>query len=107
MHTVFSGDGEMDVSPAAAAPAPTPAPVVPQEVALHNATCDLCDSRIRGDRYVSRGLIAAAAVAKPCYRNVWNVQILTHAARVSVSRQSSIPGMALPRLQKLKTILYV
>ncbi|KAK0208907.1 hypothetical protein DFS33DRAFT_1306348 [Desarmillaria ectypa] len=38
----------------AAPPAPAPAPQVPTPAvtpAVHGATCDLCDSRIRGDRY--------------------------------------------------------
>ncbi|KAJ7631253.1 hypothetical protein FB45DRAFT_917981 [Roridomyces roridus] len=50
VHTVYSGDGERE----------TPVPVrqtsvAPQQVeqpAVHYATCNLCDSRIRGDRYV-------------------------------------------------------
>jgi next-to-BRCA1 protein 1 len=59
VHTVFSGNGEMDASSSAArsstnaerntqhTPAPTLVPVT------HNAFCDLCDSKIIGERYVS------------------------------------------------------
>ncbi len=57
VHTVFSGDGEREP--------PRPAPAVPPRVnlprvrsrdvepAVHNAICNMCDSRIRGDRFVS------------------------------------------------------
>jgi len=58
VHTVFSGDGEMDSTwtrgrmndnavPRAVSD-PTPTPVAP---VTHNATCDLCSSKIRGTRY--------------------------------------------------------
>ncbi|TBU25294.1 hypothetical protein BD311DRAFT_700421 [Dichomitus squalens] len=52
VHTVFSGDGEREP--------PRPAPVTPRvniprsedvEPVVHNAMCDMCDSRIRGDRF--------------------------------------------------------
>lgn len=55
VHTVFSGDRQA----ASAVPEPnrphalrsaTPEEATP---AIHHATCDLCDSRIQGDRYVS------------------------------------------------------
>ncbi|KAF9486564.1 hypothetical protein BDN70DRAFT_870152 [Pholiota conissans] len=59
VHTVLSGDGERDSrrrparnqaprSPAAAAAAAAP---VPQGPVAHAASCDLCESRIVGDRY--------------------------------------------------------
>lgn len=55
IHTVFSGDGERESAPSArappAAPLEVPPPVV-EEVPVHAANCDLCDSRIHGDRYV-------------------------------------------------------
>ncbi|KAJ7897138.1 hypothetical protein B0H14DRAFT_392785 [Mycena olivaceomarginata] len=55
VHTVYSGDGERDaqLNTSARAPAPVPAPAPQAEVqpAVHYATCNLCDSRIRGDRY--------------------------------------------------------
>ncbi|KAG5219879.1 zz type zinc finger domain-containing protein [Salix suchowensis] len=56
VHTMFSGEGERE-SPsaraplAAAAPAVVP-PLVVEEVPVHAANCDMCDSRIHGDRYV-------------------------------------------------------
>ncbi|KAJ3731958.1 hypothetical protein DFJ43DRAFT_998241 [Lentinula guzmanii] len=50
VHNVFSGSGEREAAPqpprrANEAPAQSNQPVV------HSATCDLCESRIRGDRY--------------------------------------------------------
>ncbi|OJT04449.1 Protein NBR1 -like protein [Trametes pubescens] len=52
VHTVFSGDDERDAVPQ---PAPREeAPRVRQrdiEPVVHNAMCNLCDSRIRGDRF--------------------------------------------------------
>ncbi|KAJ4002254.1 hypothetical protein F5050DRAFT_1558953 [Lentinula boryana] len=50
VHNVFSGSGEREAAPqpprrANEAPAQSNQPVV------HTATCDLCESRIRGDRY--------------------------------------------------------
>lgn len=54
VHTVFSGDDARD-----AAPQPAPREQVPRarqrdiEPVVHNAMCNLCDSRIRGDRFVS------------------------------------------------------
>lgn len=56
VHTVFSGDGECEpvrptqprFNPLAPAPRPRDA-----EPVVHNAMCNLCDSRIRGDRFVS------------------------------------------------------
>ncbi|KAJ7293065.1 hypothetical protein C8J57DRAFT_1490530 [Mycena rebaudengoi] len=46
VHTVYDGDRDVPAPPAPPAP-------VPQEAApeVHYATCNLCDSRIRGDRY--------------------------------------------------------
>lgn len=57
VHTVFSGEGERESTPstrappAAAAPTVVSPPVV-EAVPIHAANCDMCDSRIRGDRYV-------------------------------------------------------
>ncbi|KAI0800737.1 hypothetical protein C8Q74DRAFT_1238467 [Fomes fomentarius] len=54
VHTVFSGDGEREpMRPTQArfnppTPAPRPRDVEP---VVHNAMCNLCDSRIRGDRF--------------------------------------------------------
>nr|GAT57477.1 predicted protein [Mycena chlorophos] len=53
VHNVYSGSGERDVPSAnntRAAPT-SPSPVVGQQAVVHYATCNLCDSRIRGDRY--------------------------------------------------------
>ncbi|KAF8899092.1 hypothetical protein BD779DRAFT_1486970 [Infundibulicybe gibba] len=55
VHTVFSGDREIE-SPSTQ---PVQSPALPQpprsnpppEPAVHHAACDLCDSRIAGDRY--------------------------------------------------------
>lgn len=52
VHTVFSGSGERSANSTPERTEPPSAPVPPSEPAIHNATCDLCDSRIRGDRYV-------------------------------------------------------
>ncbi|KAJ7170143.1 hypothetical protein C8R46DRAFT_896701 [Mycena filopes] len=56
VHTVYSGDGERDVldqfNSGSRAPASAPAAQQAEEQpAVHYATCNLCDSRIRGDRY--------------------------------------------------------
>lgn len=56
VHTVFSGNGER-VAPTSGTRQPsneTPAtqPAAAQRPAAHLATCDLCDSRIIGERYV-------------------------------------------------------
>ena len=56
VHTVFSGDGEREGQGTPNARAPAPEAVVPPAThgsEIHFANCDLCDSRIRGDRYVS------------------------------------------------------
>lgn len=60
VHTVFSGDGERDPSPPSPpAPASSYRDTPPRsrarnvESVVHNAMCNLCDSRIRGDRFVS------------------------------------------------------
>ncbi|KAF9270698.1 hypothetical protein L218DRAFT_983139 [Marasmius fiardii PR-910] len=61
VHTVYSGNGEREVPrnrstlsppPPASPPLPSP-PVVsgPSREVIHCATCNLCDSRIRGSRY--------------------------------------------------------
>lgn len=47
VHTVFSGNGERE-----AAREPSRRTSAPAAAAVHDATCDLCDSRILGDRYV-------------------------------------------------------
>lgn len=52
VHTVFNGDGPRDIPTSDNARAPVP--VQSEQPAVHHATCDLCDSRIIGDRYVSR-----------------------------------------------------
>ncbi|KAJ7109944.1 hypothetical protein C8R44DRAFT_883963 [Mycena epipterygia] len=50
VHTVYSGDGERDAPSTTRAPAVAP-PQAQEEPVVHFATCNLCDSRIRGDRY--------------------------------------------------------
>ncbi|KAF7307203.1 hypothetical protein MIND_00513900 [Mycena indigotica] len=50
VHNVYSGVGELDATPSTNARAmPQAEPHV--EPVVHYATCNLCDSRIRGDRY--------------------------------------------------------
>lgn len=64
VHNIYSGDGERNtgssthrsstyVHDSASRPrSPLPSRARPHaESVVHNATCDLCDSRIRGDRY--------------------------------------------------------
>ncbi|KAJ7651681.1 hypothetical protein DFH06DRAFT_1207790 [Mycena polygramma] len=56
VHTVYSGDGERDASPTTSTRAPAPSQAEAEaeaeaQPAVHYATCNLCDSRIRGDRY--------------------------------------------------------
>ncbi|KAJ7161311.1 hypothetical protein C8R43DRAFT_881257 [Mycena crocata] len=52
VHTVYSGDGERDApSNSSAARTPVPTPQAEEQPVVHYATCNLCDSRIRGDRY--------------------------------------------------------
>lgn len=53
VHTVFSGDGDKPL-PSQAPPAVRPfADSSGSSEVVHQANCDLCDSRIRGKRYVS------------------------------------------------------
>ncbi|KAI1793192.1 hypothetical protein LXA43DRAFT_886348 [Ganoderma leucocontextum] len=55
VHTVFSGDGERE--PPRPAPAVSPRVNLPRvhsrdvEPVVHSAMCNMCDSRIRGDRF--------------------------------------------------------
>ena len=53
MHTVFTGDGERENHSSPTARASTSGPSAAEESVIHFANCNLCDSRIRGDRYVS------------------------------------------------------
>jgi next-to-BRCA1 protein 1 len=56
VHTVYSGNGERENQGTPTAREPAPGATVPfatEEFVIHFATCNLCDSRIRGDRYVS------------------------------------------------------
>ena len=52
VHTVFSGEGEREMSQPSP-PSRPPVPVPGSQPVLHNAVCDMCDSQIYGDRYVS------------------------------------------------------
>ncbi|KAJ7070776.1 hypothetical protein C8F01DRAFT_1107742 [Mycena amicta] len=52
VHNVYSGAGERDAPASGNTRAPPPpAPPVEAQPVVHYATCNLCDSRIRGDRY--------------------------------------------------------
>ena len=51
MHTVFSGNGERENQGTPLARAPVSGAT--EDSVIHFANCNLCDSRIRGDRYVS------------------------------------------------------
>ncbi|KAJ7751215.1 hypothetical protein DFH07DRAFT_745724 [Mycena maculata] len=51
VHTVYSGDGERDTPAPARPPPAAPQPQAEEQPVIHFATCNLCDSRIRGDRY--------------------------------------------------------
>lgn len=55
VHTVFSGNGERESQGTPTARTPVPGATVSSndESVIHFANCNLCDSRIRGDRYVS------------------------------------------------------
>ena len=54
VHTVFSGNGERESRGTPRAPGPEASVAhATEEAVIHFANCDLCDSRIRGDRYVS------------------------------------------------------
>jgi next to BRCA1 gene 1 protein len=58
VHTVLSGSGERDATPTTRgndrpSQSTTTADSPGQEQVTHNAYCDLCDSRITGERYVS------------------------------------------------------
>jgi next-to-BRCA1 protein 1 len=56
VHTVFSGSGERDTSPNnrnATADSPR-TPAATPETIRHCAACNMCDSPIVGDRFVSR-----------------------------------------------------
>ncbi|EPQ60265.1 hypothetical protein GLOTRDRAFT_134979 [Gloeophyllum trabeum ATCC 11539] len=51
VHNVFSGNGERTAAPPVETRTRPAAAVPPAEPVRHNATCDLCDSRIVGERY--------------------------------------------------------
>ena len=81
VHTVFSGDGERVPSSnsprrqprteqrESAIPAPQPLQPV-----VHNARCNLCDSRILGVRYVSARLVGHDCTIDVRYRNALPVR---------------------------------
>jgi hypothetical protein len=55
-----------------------------EEPVVHLAVCDLCDSRIYGDRYASRPMsFSPLGLSLFSSRNVFIAQILTSAYRVS------------------------
>jgi next-to-BRCA1 protein 1 len=94
VHTIFSGEGTPEVpEPPAQKEEPTefrninssgsddrveraPPPVV--KLAAHNATCDLCDSTIKGDRFVSHASCTVRYSYTSC-RNASTAQISIHA----------------------------
>uniref|UniRef100_A0A8H8CQ89 ZZ-type domain-containing protein n=1 Tax=Psilocybe cubensis TaxID=181762 RepID=A0A8H8CQ89_PSICU len=57
VHTVFNGDSDRETArpsqrrSSASASVPAPEPAAPSSPAVHPATCDLCESRIIGNRY--------------------------------------------------------
>ncbi|KAH9486260.1 Protein JOKA2 [Psilocybe cubensis] len=59
VHTVFNGDSDRETArpsqrrSSASASVPAPEPAAPSSPAVHPATCDLCESRIIGNRYTS------------------------------------------------------
>lgn len=54
VHTVFSGSGERDASSISRnATAASPRAVTAASVTRHCAACNMCDSPIVGDRFVS------------------------------------------------------
>ena len=53
VHTVFSGDGERVAEGTRHRGATSQNDSVPNPPERHNAICDLCDSTIIGERYVS------------------------------------------------------
>ncbi|KAF5366933.1 hypothetical protein D9757_010843 [Collybiopsis confluens] len=64
VHNVFSGSGEREASTVDSRhehdrPTPRASPS-----AVHNATCNLCTSRIRGDRYIVQTMIHAASASR-------------------------------------------
>lgn len=87
MHTVFSGNGERESqgTPTAGPPAPQAAvSSATHESDTHFANCDLCDSRIRGARYVSFQPVSVISCNQltALSRNVLIVQILIPVFRV-------------------------
>lgn len=60
VHTVFSGDGEREISQPSTSPQPSVTEPESQPI-LHNAVCDMCDSQIYGDRHV-REVVSKARV---------------------------------------------
>lgn len=57
VHTIFTGEGEREPELGQSVRSPRRGAVEPAvgstDPVIHNAICNLCDSRIRGDRYVS------------------------------------------------------
>lgn len=83
VHNVFSGRGEREThgSPTRRRPrefSPRVSPAV-----VHNATCDLCESRIRGARYVCLMLVDRECISDFSLRNVSSVLIMMSASLAS------------------------
>ncbi|KAI3622325.1 zz type zinc finger domain-containing protein [Moniliophthora roreri] len=51
VHTVYQGNGERNAPDIRRAPVLSPPAPAPAQPVVHFASCNLCDSRIRGDRY--------------------------------------------------------
>lgn len=87
VHTVFSGDGERAPmnSGRSELSVPSVGQLESQRPVVHRATCDLCDSRIVGDRYVCHFHFKYASYICLIYsfRNVLSAQTSIHAARAS------------------------
>lgn len=60
VHNVFSGNGEREI-PRERRRTSISVPAAPVQPTVHLATCDLCDSRILGDRYVRKYFLIAVS----------------------------------------------
>ncbi|KJA28423.1 hypothetical protein HYPSUDRAFT_1087110 [Hypholoma sublateritium FD-334 SS-4] len=94
VHTVLSGDGEALRRTGRLAPSVAPATQESPERIIHNATCDLCDSGIIGDRYIST--LAVHASGKFLF-----LRIFSSPSQASISiTQEQHPDHSFVRLQK-------
>jgi next-to-BRCA1 protein 1 len=102
VHTLFTGEGERNPHTPPTATQPTrarEAQVTQDAQSVHNATCDLCDSRIVGERFVSQVRSSGGTyILMYGRRNVWPALTLTHARTALRSLTNSILVMALSKL---------